>query len=155
MFPIWRLQICKVLTNLSRSSGTKREEVRSRQWWWVSKFLLSSNLSLLWPVHFTVFSACICSRWLRFLREIENFLCLHWHSPLRKTQTSVSSVNQPLHDVLVVLSLPNDFSPIVTANTSAWTLTWRIQVWFLRPPGFHSGKAVIELMYLTRGLTPS
>ena len=48
------------------------------------------------PVHITVFSACICSRWLHFSREIENILSLHWHSPLRKTQTTVSSVNQLL-----------------------------------------------------------
>ena len=48
------------------------------------------------PIHISAFSTCICSRWLLFCREIENFLYLHWHSPLRKTQTAVSSVNQPL-----------------------------------------------------------
>ena len=45
-------------------------------------------------IHITAFSACVCGRWLRFCRE--NFLSLHWRSPLWKTQTTASSVNQPL-----------------------------------------------------------
>ena len=55
-----------------------------------------SHNKLLRLIHITVFSACLCSRWLRFFREIENFLYLHWCSPLWKTQTAASSVNQPL-----------------------------------------------------------
>ena len=52
--------------------------------------------STLRVIHITAFSTCVCSRWLRFRREIENFLSLCWCSPLRKTQTAASSVNQPL-----------------------------------------------------------
>ena len=46
--------------------------------------------------HITAFSACVWGTQLRFCREIENFLSLHWRSPLRKMQTAASSVNQPL-----------------------------------------------------------
>ena len=42
--------------------------------------------------HYCIF----CDRRLCFCREIENFLSLHWHSPLRKTQTAASSVNETL-----------------------------------------------------------
>ena len=43
--------------------------------------------------HYCV-SASVCGRWLRFCREIENFLSLRWRSPLRKMQTAVSSVKE-------------------------------------------------------------
>ena len=57
-------------------------------------------------IHITAFSACVCGRRLRFRREIENFLSLHWRSPLRKTQTAASSVNQPLVEKLGHGALP-------------------------------------------------
>ena len=57
--------------------------------------MLKTNFDLR-VIHITVFSACVCGRQLRFSREIENFLSLRWRSPLLKTQTAASSVNQPL-----------------------------------------------------------
>ena len=65
---------------------------------------ISASAWVLRVIHITAFSVCVCGRWLRFRREIENFLSLHWCSPLRKTQTAASSVNQPLKSSMLEFS---------------------------------------------------
>ena len=64
--------------------------------------ILSSDIILKTNSHKYGF----CSGQLRFRRAIGIFLSLCWHSPLRKTQTTVASVNQPLlYNVITTTSL--------------------------------------------------
>ena len=64
--------------------------------------ILSSDIILKTNSHKYGF----CSGQLHFRRAIGIFLSLCWHSPLRKTQTTVASVNQPLlYNVITTTSL--------------------------------------------------
>ena len=68
-------------------------------------------------IHITAFEVCICGRQLHFSREIEIFLFMCWHTPLRKTQTAASSVNQPLEFAHFNLNLAPVFLPSLWSRT--------------------------------------
>ena len=97
-------------------------------------------------IHFTAFSSCVCGRRLHFCREIENFLSLHWHSPLWKMQTAVSSVNQHLYSS----HLRHDFSLIHPCRTSQTNLT----TWAVYLPQTHQILRVVVVAQLVEQSLP-
>ena len=96
----------------------------------------------LGPVHITAFDMCVFGRWLHLHREIESFLSLCLHRPLRKTQTTASGVNQPLDPCASISKETNGMQATLTYLTVS------------RRPGrqrdSHSGERLVEVVVVVK-----